>query len=536
MLNDNQTIEVQADEQKKEQFNAKLTDAQLIEQIVSWERESEDFYSKLKSVWKQNDEYYLGIQTDVNYIAGKESKAVENRIWMAVETMIPIATARLPDVVVKPGSDAEKEQMDAIALQDVLNYQFDRVHIQSHAERFLRNLLLKRYGVFKVCWDKEKDDVDVKVIDSRRIRIPKHGTSEEDLAFVIEDMELSYSSLVSYFGEEKAKEVLKNVPKEVEGKIRKATFMIQEVWTNTYVVWRYNNVILDKKDNPYWEEGNSFWEGPKKPYVIKSLFETEESLLGSTDYVQQHISIQDNLNNRKRQVENISAKVGNPTLAIDSDVMSEEEVQQITNEPGAILYGKDAANEQKIRFHAPGQVPQYLFQSIDDERRAFDNIWGIHSTTRGEREGKETLGGRQLLREADLGRIDLVARQLERALDRIAEHWTQLIKVYYTDDRVFTIVGDEGVQFVKDFSGKTVGKGVKPAVKQGSTIKEDEYSLSQKAVILWQNKAIGIRTLYKMLRLPNMQQALQDYQETYQPQQTPPAIPPQMPQDLQPIA
>lgn len=501
--------------EEKEDFKKAMSDEELSSQIDLWYKESEEFYSTLKRVWEQNLDYYIGKQTDVDKIHGKLSKAVENRIWMATETMVPIATGRLPDIVVKPGAEDEQSQMDAQDLQDVISYHFERVQIQSLAERFVRDMIVKRYGVFKVVWDNKSDDVGVKVIDPRRIRIPKHGTTIDELAFLIEELEISYNQAKDLFGDAKANELLTSGKKDGETiKKRKKTFSVMEVWTNDFVAWKSGTTILKKDLNPFFKEGSNFFITPKKPYIIKSLFETDESIIGETDYVQQHIPIQDNLNTRKRQIEDISNKVANPPLLIDSDVMSEEEAANLSNEPGIIIYGKDAAKGDKIRFESPGTVPQYLFQDLEFSRKEFDNIWGIHSTTRGEREGRETATGRQLLREADMGRIDLIGRQLERALDEIAEWWTHLIKVFYTEEKMFTILGEDGVRFVKNFSGAKVGN-VKPMVKAGSTLKEDEAAIQQKAILLWQNKAIGIQTLYKMLRLPNMKQALEDFQATH---------------------
>jgi len=499
-------------DEAKESFDAKMDDEALIAQIKRWEKESEDFYGLLRRIWEQNLAYYHGIQTDSNRITGKNSKTVDNRIWMAVETIIPIASARLPDIILKPGGDDDLSQINALATQDVLNYQMDRVGIQAVSERFIRDMLVKRYGVMKACWDFRNDDVDVKYVDARRIRVPKFGTTIDDLAFTIEDMEMAYDRVVEYFGEEKAKELIKSVRQEPKSdkKIRKATYLIQEVWTNEYVCWKAGHIILDKKPNPYYDFENlkkNYFNAPKKPYIIKSLFETDESLIGDTDYIQQCLSLQDNINTRKRQIEDITNKVGNPYLLIDSDVMSEEEAANITNEPGAILYGRDAASGTKIRFETPGQVPAYMFSDLEFSIKDFDNVFGIHSTTRGEREGKETLGGRQILREADMGRIDQVARQFERALDDLANYWIQLMKLFYTEEKAFTILGEDGIRFVKDFTGDKIGN-VKPLVRLGSTLKEDEASIKQNAAILWQNKAIGLRTLYKMLRIHNMQEAI----------------------------
>ncbi|HEC65350.1 MAG TPA: hypothetical protein ENI23_08650 [bacterium] len=522
---------------QKEQFDTGMSDEDLLAQIIEWEKESETFYEVLKRVWDINVRYYRGLQTDVDLIVGTGSKTVENRIWMATETMVPIATSRLPDIVVKSGDEDEQSQQDAMDLQDVLGFHMERVRIQEKAERFIRNMIVKRYGVFKVAWNKKIDDVGLEEIDPKRIRVPRFGKDVKSLAFIIQELELSYEQAKRFFGEGKAKVLLEMgfqegvqdtfhgpsaEPNKVQpdsNKQRRKTFTVKEVWTNDFVAWKAGTEILKSQKNPFFNFTNkkkNYFDVPRKPFIIKSLFQVGESILGETDYVQQLISVQDNINIRKRQVEDIAGKVANPVLLIDSDVMSEEQAANITNEAGLIIFGKDAAKGDKFRFESPGNVPNYLFADLETSRTQFDNIWGIHSTTRGEREGKETLGGRQLLRAADLGRVDLVARQLERALDEIAEYWTQLIKMFYNEKKTFSILGEDGTRFIQNFSGAKIGENVKPMVTAGSTLPKDEVSIRQEAIQLWQLGAIGIRTLYKALKMPNISEAIDDFAKTQQ--------------------
>lgn len=517
MADKEKEIEAEEDKLAEEEFASGMTDTELLAQINAWEQESDTVYGLLKRVWDENLNYYHGIQTGVEKIYGKNSKAVENRIWMATETMIPIVTARLPEIVVQSLNPDEQSQMDAQDTQDVIGFEMERNGMQEKSERFVRDMIIKRYGVFKMPWNKEENDVGLQVIDPRRIRIPRYGKCLYDCAFLLEDLELSYEQAESFFGKDKAEELKKQNPeKDSENKKRKKTFSVVEVWTNDFVAWKAGNLILDSKKNPYWDwenEKNNFLDAPRKPYVVKSIFETEESIIGDTDYIQQTKSVQDNINIRKRQIENITSKVANPIMLIDSDVMSEEQAGAITNEEGLILYGKDAANGSKVRFEAPGNVPAYLFNDLQLSRTEFDNIWGIHSTTRGERQGRETASGRQLLKQADLGRIDLLGRQVERAMDEIAEFWVQLMKLFYTEDRIVSILGEEGVRFINNFNNSKIGN-IRLVVKPGSTLPRDEVTIHDEALQLWQMKAIGVKTLYKMLRLPNMQEAMADFVET----------------------
>src|SRR3990167_11370851 len=91
----------------KEQFDNKVDGENLIERIDAWEKESETFYTAFKRIVEENIAYYKAEQTDVARLRGKESKAVENRIFMAIETMIPIATSRLPDLTIWSNEENE---------------------------------------------------------------------------------------------------------------------------------------------------------------------------------------------------------------------------------------------------------------------------------------------------------------------------------------------------------------------------------------------------------------------------------------------
>ena len=74
-------------------------------------------------------------------------------------------------------------------------------------------------------------------------------------------------------------------------------------------------------------------------------------------------------------------------------------------------------------------------------------------------------------------------------------------------------MGDDGIKFVTKFTNEKVRKVI-PMVKAGSTLPRDDVFMSELAIRLYQAKAIGIRTLYKMIRLPNSNAAVQDYIET----------------------
>jgi len=495
----------------KEEVTPETKDDTLIQLIESWIQETNTSYEALKKIIERNILYVKGYQTDVEKIRGNNSKAVENRIFAGLETMVPIVTARLPDMLVTPSTDDELGFKKADEIERVLAHHYHRVGIQELSERFVRDLISKRFGVFKIVWDSTTDDLGLKVIDPRRIRIPLFGSSVNELPFLIEELELSYTSLEELFGQETANKILKEVGVvESDLKKRKHTFTIHEIWTNEARIWYTKGTILKKEQNPFYDfkGSNNHFFAPQKPYIIKSLFQTEESLIGDTDLITQVIPVQDNINKRKRQIENLAAKIANPPLLIDSDVMDEETASGITNEEGAILYGKDVAQPGKVRFENPGQLPGYLFDDLLSSRGEFDNIFGTHSSTRGEKTNAKTLGQDVLSRQGDLGRIDLVARQLERAIGEIANYWVQVMKVMYDDKKVFRILGDEGFSLI-EFDKSSIEEGVQVIVKAGTALPRDEVSIRNEALQLIQLGVLDPITLYEKLKFPNPQKTFE---------------------------
>ena len=481
----------------------------------AWVDESQSYFDTFKAEVEKNIDYYKGNQTDVKKIYGNVSKAVENRMWMASEHTIAMATSRIPEIVTRSLDEAEASQQEAYETQEVLNYHMERLDMQAKAERFVRDMIVKRFGVFKVFWNKETDDVDCEWRDARRIRVPKFGVDLQTARYVLEELEMSYEGIIDYFGEDIANKLL-SLPKEENNQVRPKNFKVHEIWTNDFVVWIAGGEVLKKQKNPYYDfnnKKNNFFTRPRKPFIIKSLFEIDEAIIGSTDYLQQVLPHQDAINKRKRQIEDIVEKVSNPYMLIDAQVMTEEQASNITNEPGAILYGNGVGDPNKVRFETPGQIQPAMFTDLEVSRSEFDDIWGLHATTRGEREGKETLGGRVLLKQGDASRISPIVRRLEAALDEVAEYWVQLISMFYTEEKSFSIMGDDGIKFVSKFTNEKVRKVI-PMVKAGSTLPRDDVFMSELAIRLYQAGALGIRTLYKMIRLPNANAAIQDYIET----------------------
>ena len=503
-----------------------LDDEKLAALANRWMSEAATLYDKLKKVWDFNDQYYEGNQTKRELIPSHKCDAVVNRIFEGTETIVPIVVANPPQFIALPAQENEESQQLADSLQEILKarYEAREVDAREKIRMAVRHMIVYRLGCLKPYWDEEIDDVNVRYIRPQRIYIPEYGESAEDIP-VIEKVDMTYDEIEDIFGAEALRKV-KSIGVEKEDEIRniQRKVTIWECWSadNKFVFWKYGSEILKKMSN--WgfdftgrseeridEGGNAVVEDvfynhfrkPKKPYIFLSAFRFGKSSVGETDLITQSYSVQDIINTVGRQIVNNAKKMGNSAWMVDSEVMSEEEVQnRITNEEGLIIYGPGAADPGKIRRESPPPLPEYIASVYDRMNIAFDNIFGVHSTTRGERREPETLGGRILLKQADIGRGGTFVAEVERAVAELGNWFTQLMKMYYDKEKTVKIYGENGLKFVS-FSRNKIEDGIEVIVKEGSTLQIDEISQRQEAVVLWQNNALDPITLYEKLKYPN---------------------------------
>ena len=516
--------------------SVEVSDADLIILGNRWLAESEPFHQELEGIWKTNEAYYLGRQTDLERVPAFSSDAVQNHEFMGVETVVPIITSNTPQFLGSPVNEDELSATMADSVEKILGIRYEEGDFRSKIEQAVRHMIIYRYGVLKPFWNEYIDDWDVKAVHPRRLYFPRYGSRVEDVR-MCEKIDMDFDEIEALWGVEalaKVKQYSESQPEDRDKVSR--TAQVWEFWTNDFVFWKCGPHILYKQLNPYFDfeghvdnklslEGteieqtlfNNHFRRPLKPYIILSAFRLGNSLVGQTDLITQSRPIQDIINVTLRSVINSAQRMGNPAWMIDSSVMTREEAEnQITNEPGLILLGTDAANPSKVRRDAPPPIPNYIINLLNSATSAFDNIFGTHSTTRGERREPETLGGRLLLKQADLGRIDLLVREVERGVAELGNWGVQMMRMYYDKERTFKIYGQDGLKFItvsKHLEG--IGAGIQMIVKSGSTLPTDEVSRRNEALQLYQLGALDPISLYERLKWPNPEETfarLQAYQ------------------------
>ena len=99
--------------------------------FVAWKKDSQTYHDHLLSYQKTSEAYYVGNQTERDSIQNNNSNTVENRIFEAVETIVPIVTSRPHQFVVLPGSENETSVQRSNLLQKVLSRKYETLEVQS---------------------------------------------------------------------------------------------------------------------------------------------------------------------------------------------------------------------------------------------------------------------------------------------------------------------------------------------------------------------------------------------------------------------
>ena len=426
----------------------------------------------------------------------KLSKARMNRIFTDVETMIPILTSESPESILV-GVEDNQVKSDT---QKACGIAWDKFKMQQKIQTLSRHWLLFRLGVIKYRWEKGKGFVTENVL-TKKMGFDRRATCKGDCEFMWEEMEDKVEDLMDRFP--KSADALKTqFGDKVKTKIK-----YYEFWGGhaEWVCWKYDKIIFDKMKNPnfdYEDKTNNIFEEPQFPYIFLNVFNLgdDNSLYDDTSLVEESIPAQDGINDLERLIIDLN-KGRKRTWIVDGSAVSEKVAQSLTNETGDFTVRCNDAKGNvtgAVNLVQPGVPDNGMFNNLLELLNEVDNIFGIHSTTKGSQEHQETAKGRQLLMSSDYGRIDMVVRNIEDMAEDWFNAFIHMHKVYSSSP--ITIESEDGS--IK-FDASTIPYGAKAIVKRGSTLPSDEITKRDSAMELSKLGLMNPETLYDELGYPN---------------------------------
>ena len=492
----------------------KMSDKKLITVADQWIHEAKPLHDLFLKRQRRNEQYFLGNQLDWKKMGKYKAKIVLNKIWQSLETVIPRATRNLPAPMVSlPPQEETGKEIDSYKYADGLERTLLAIAIEQELPVKFKELIrfqeLFYLGVFKFGFDHDTKKIWVENIRPQRIMVPPNDSDD----YVIEYHEDTLKDLIKKFPkkEKQLNEMVHQSPKKTD--IQLGTKIgYYEVTTDDFKYWKVHNLMLEKVQNPHYNfknEKKNHWCTPKKDYIFTDLWTLGLSHFSQTTLVDQVIPLQDSINKRKRQISD-NADIANGILVGygDAGITKKEiaSIQAMRERPNGAVYTRAAPGSIQ---HFQGQLLQpYIFEDMMQTISEIDNIFGTHSTTRGEKTpGEETFGGRQLLKESDQERIDELTQMVERIAEKLYNAFAQMIRIHFKEKQYITYIGEDGTSVQLQIDSKLIKEGLDVKVRQGSTLIKDKSTLSAEAIQLWTMNAIDPVTLYEKIGAPNPMKA-----------------------------
>jgi len=241
-------------------FNiAQLKDGQLAKLIEQRWASSDTVWQIIKSTYEINTKAYENKSAYIDKIPANVAKVLSNRIFPNMEAVINSVIANPPGINFIPGRKGEESQNLAREMEGFFRKKYRDIGVKETMRMALRNLYFSRLLVIKPFWNAKINDFDARSIDPRDIRVGKFSRKEEESEFAIEEVKDNLCSLITRFPK-KTKEILEksgfNEDQINDAYIMNPEVKYKECWIGDYVIFKYDNIILDKIRNPYWD-----WDG-----------------------------------------------------------------------------------------------------------------------------------------------------------------------------------------------------------------------------------------------------------------------------------
>lgn len=508
------------------ELTLEMDDSQLVALKNDWEKQWTEYSEKIKRRQDENEKYWLGKHYPGIEYKDNERPIADNLMFEALETFLPIATRQSPEPVVFSNDTPEGKQL-ADDVRKMLLYLKDILQFKLKLKKATRFWSLYLLGVAKVGWNEITNEIDCRVIRPQKLILDKDATITEDGEytgeFIGEYREDLASNLVLRFPEKEA-----FIKGKVEDKMGTKLGYI-EWWTNEYLFWSLDNVILNKTKNPHWnypqvemmtdENGQQFeqevppynhFSSKQKPYVFLSVFNLGIHPHDDVSIMEQNLSLQDLTNKRLRQIDkNADAANGGLIVSGANSGLSIDQASNLTEalRRGGTVYIPSGDVNNAVKRETGTPIPGFVYESLKDYRQELRNIFGISASSAEGIKSTETVRGKIMAKSQDESRIALVAEHIEQFSDKIYNWFVQLMCVYYDEPHAASIIGDEHareyIQLRKqDFSTKLV-----VSVQEGSLIPKDPLTQRNEAMDLWSAGAIDPVTLFERLDFPNPREA-----------------------------
>ncbi len=221
----------------------------------------------------------------------------------------------------------------------------------------------------------------------------------------------------------------------------------------------------------------NYFDNPRKPYIIATILNNENTPIGRTDFITLAAELQRSIDKRKMDIDE-NCELVNGMLKVDSSVMPKNDAQRIRFETKGIIWGKGVKDGVSREMGTP--LPEFVHQDMLDSREEIDNIMAASSAFRGEREGQETKAGRLALIQQSYLRLNELVQVTDYVAKEIFDWGMQLAKTRYTEYHYAKWMGKEGAREVIELIQDDFENGSEVTIIAGKSLPVDnEFKFEQ---------------------------------------------------------
>lgn len=236
-----------------------LNDTQKAQLVDTRWTSSSEIWDTVSNVYKQNTGIYENRSDWVNSLPQRIKNATvqANRVFVNMEAVINSLIANPPGINILPAREGEVAQDFARRLETFFRKRYADLNTKETLRMGLRNLYFGRLLVVKPFWNPLINDFDFRAIDPRKVRFGKYAKNEAMSEFAIEEIDDNLCALCERFPEKKQSLMSKfGIDNDADLYIKNPDVKYKEAWIGDYVIFKYDNIILDCVKNPYWD-----WDG-----------------------------------------------------------------------------------------------------------------------------------------------------------------------------------------------------------------------------------------------------------------------------------
>lgn len=514
-----------------DEYESTLTELEIIELVSQWKKSYATYYQDIDKSQQLAFNYWIGNQKadEGTQMRDASNTVIDNLIFEATETFLPIATRANPDPLVSSDPSDIGQEL-AKNIKTSLVHWADSQKLRRKLAKMTRHWALYRLGVIKIYWDSRCKEIKCEVINPRRMIFDRDGYIDEGGRFAGE-----------YVGEKKqatAYTLAEMFPKQktlIEEKAHKkmgTKLEYFEWWyKGTDTFYTLEDQLLGKYKNPNWNydgkevtvdpetqaestqefQGTNHFKEPQAPYVFLSVFSAGLHPHDDTSLIMQNITIQDMVNRRWRQIDK-NVEGMNNGMVVSGTAFTEEQAAQAASalrRGVAIRVPSGKVGDAVQRFSAPA-LPNDVFNSLQDGRSELRNIYGTSGSTPEGVQQEKSVRGKIMVSQQDSSRIGGgVTEHIEQVADAVYNWVVQMMYVFYDEEHFVTSAGMQGgMELISIKNDKfPLLKTLTITVKEGSLIPKDPLTQRNEAVDLWSAEAIDPLNFYKKLDFPDPAQA-----------------------------